>query len=116
MDLFNSLVFLIPIPVQYLPPVDPKPLTLKFSKDSKDTDDSQNNPCIVLLSLMGSWLGPRSYGLCSMLLSQGLGISTDVRAMALHGLVIFYLGILWYPIMENQMEKKMENEMETGII
>ena len=25
-------------------------------------------------------------------------------------------GILWYPIMENQMEKKMENEMETGII
>ena len=25
-----------------------------------------------------------------------------------------YLGILWYPIMENQMEKKMENEMETG--
>ena len=25
-------------------------------------------------------------------------------------------GILWYPIMENQMEKKMENEMEAGII
>ena len=27
-----------------------------------------------------------------------------------------HLGLLWYPIMENQMEKKMENEMETGII
>ena len=26
------------------------------------------------------------------------------------------MGILWYPIMENQMEKKMENEMEAGII
>ena len=23
---------------------------------------------------------------------------------------------LWYPIMENQMEKKMENEMETWVI
>ena len=30
--------------------------------------------------------------------------------------MVFYLGILWYPIMENQMEKKMENEMETVII
>ena len=27
-----------------------------------------------------------------------------------------YLGILWYPIMENQMEKKTENEMETEVI
>ena len=32
------------------------------------------------------------------------------------GLIVFYWGILWYPIMENQMEKKMENEMEAGII
>ena len=29
---------------------------------------------------------------------------------------MFYLGILWYPIMEDQMEKKMENEMEIGVI
>ena len=27
-----------------------------------------------------------------------------------------HLGILWYPIMENQMEKKMEHDMEAGII
>ena len=30
--------------------------------------------------------------------------------------LVSYLGILWYPIMENQMEKNMENEMEAGII
>ena len=30
--------------------------------------------------------------------------------------VVFYLGILWYRIMENHMEKKMRNEMETGVI
>ena len=30
--------------------------------------------------------------------------------------IVFYFGILWYPIMENQMEKKMENEMETVVI
>ena len=28
-------------------------------------------------------------------------------------MIIPSLGILWYPIMENQMEKNMENEMET---
>ena len=27
-----------------------------------------------------------------------------------------YLGILWYPIMEKQMEKIMEKEMEAGIM
>ena len=32
------------------------------------------------------------------------------------GDIVFYLGIPWYPIMENQMEKKMENEMETRVI
>ena len=31
-------------------------------------------------------------------------------------LVVFLFGILWYPTMENQMEKKMEDEMEAGII
>ena len=30
--------------------------------------------------------------------------------------VAFYLGILLYPLMENQMEKNMENEMEAGLI
>ena len=32
--------------------------------------------------------------------------------------LVLYLGILYYgtPIMENQMEKKMENDMETGVI
>ena len=29
---------------------------------------------------------------------------------------IWGLGLYYPPIMENQMEKKMENEMETGII
>ena len=37
------------------------------------------------------------------------------------GIIGYILGlywnrILWYPIMENQMEKKIENEMETGVI
>ena len=36
-----------------------------------------------------------------------------VESLSFHqvgfGFVVFYLGILWYPIMENQMEKNMEN-------
>ena len=27
-----------------------------------------------------------------------------------------YVGIRWAPVMENQMEKQIENEMETGIV
>ena len=30
--------------------------------------------------------------------------------------LVFYLGILWYTIMENQMEKKMENELEATVV
>ena len=30
--------------------------------------------------------------------------------------IMGYIGVIYTPIMENQMEKNMENEMETGII
>ena len=67
---------------------------------------------------------PLCLGLCFKFLDVRKSVGSSPwlscsQAMQKGGLLMhvsIFWGILWYPIMENQMEKKMENEMETGII